>query len=366
MVRLLLGEGEGLGHQRRAGRTTVVGSPNRRNDLVEHVDRLEQTLDDVGAGLRLGEAELAAAGYDLDLVVDVVANGLVEGEGAWHAVDEGEDVDAEGRLHRGVLEELVQHDVRVGVALELDHESGLAPRGVVLGVRDAVEITGLHEVVDLLLNGLNAGLVRQLGHHDARGALVLQDLSHRAQLHRAAAGAVRIEDALAAEDLRTRREVRSLDELHEVVGGGVGVHEVVEGGVDDLAKVVRGDVGGHAHRDALRAVDEQVRVARRQHLGLGVGVVVVRREVDRVLVDALEELEGKRGEARLGVAHGRRTLVWAGATEVAVAVDERVAHRELLDHTDQGVVDGRVAMGVVGTHDLADHLGALGVRAVGP
>ena len=53
-------------------------------------------------------------------------------------------------------------------------------------------------------------------------------------------------------------------------------------------------------------------------------------------------------------------------TEVAVAVDEDVAQAEVLGHADQGVVDGHVAVGVVGPHDLAHGLGALGVGPVGP
>jgi hypothetical protein len=37
-----------------------------------------------------------------------------------------------------------------------------------------------------------------------------------------------------------------------------GVAQQVQAGVDHLVEVVRRDVGGHAHRDAGRAVDQQV------------------------------------------------------------------------------------------------------------
>ena len=94
--------------------------------------------------------------------------------------------------------------------------------------------------------------------------------------------------------------------------------------------------------------------------------VVVGDEVDGLFVDAVQQRQGERGEPALGVAHGRGALVRAGATEVPVAVDQRVAQAEVLGHPGQGVVDGRVAVGVVATHDLAHDLGALGVRAVRP
>src|SRR3546814_8707542 len=62
-------------------------------------------------------------------------------------------------------------------------------------------------------------------------------------------------------------------------------------------------------------------------------------------------------------ARGRGTEV--GRTEVAVAVDQGVAQREVLRHADEGVVDAAVAVGVVLAHHLAGDAGALHVRPVG-
>ena len=52
----------------------------------------------------------------------------------------------------------------------------------------------------------------------------------------------------------------------------------------------------------LGAVDQQVRKARRQHLGLALGLVVIRLEIDGVLVEIVEQRVGDAGEPRLGVA----------------------------------------------------------------
>ena len=128
---------------------------------------------------------------------------------------------------------------------------------------------------------------------------------------------------------------------------------------------MRWNVGRHADGDALRSVDEQVGEATRQDDGLFVGAVVVGDHVDGFLVDVGHQLEGERGQAAFGVPHGRRPVVGAAAAETAVAVDQRVAERELLHHAGQGLVDGRVPVGVVRPHDLAHHLGALVVRPVG-
>ena len=56
--------------------------------------------------------------------------------------------------------------------------------------------------------------------------------------------------------------MRSMQALQALVGGEVLVLEKEEQAVHHLAQVVGRDVGGHAHRDAGGAVDEQVREAR--------------------------------------------------------------------------------------------------------
>ena len=150
-----------------------------------------------------------------------------------------------------------------GVLLQLDDEARLSLGRLVVDVGDPLELPSLHQLLDLGRGGRDGCLVRHLGDDDAVAPLALLDLGDGPEADRALAGAVGVEDPLPAHDQRAGREVGTLDELHEVVGRGVGVVDQVDGGVDDLAHVVGRDVGGHAHRDALAAVDQQVREARR-------------------------------------------------------------------------------------------------------
>ena len=62
VVGLLLAERERLGHERGARRGPVVGGADRGDDRVEHVDRLEQALDDVGPLAGLASAGTPSAG----------------------------------------------------------------------------------------------------------------------------------------------------------------------------------------------------------------------------------------------------------------------------------------------------------------
>ena len=58
-----------------------------------------------------------------------------------------------------------------------------------------------------------------------------------------------------------------------------------------------GNVGRHADGDAAGAVDQQVGELRRQHRRLLQAVVVVRLEVDRVLVEIVEQVLRDLGQA---------------------------------------------------------------------
>ena len=128
------------------------------------------------------------------------------------------------------------------------------------------------------------------------------------------------------------------DQLEQALEADARIVDQGDAGVDHLAQIVRRDVGRHADGDAAGAVDQQVRELRRQDRRLAVAVVVVRPEVDRVLVDVGEQRVGGLGQARLGVAHGRRRIAVHRA-EIALAVDQRQAHREVLRHAHHGVVD---------------------------
>ncbi len=136
-----------------------------------------------------------------------------------------------------------------------------------------------------------------------------------------------------------------------------------DGRVDHLAQVVRRDVGRHADGDAGRAVDQQVGEARRQDGRLGLLVVVVRLEVDRLLVDVGQQLAADLFHPAFGVAiSGGRVAV--DRAEVPLAVDERVAHREVLGQTHERVVGRRVAVRVILAEHVADHARALDVGPV--
>ena len=211
-----------------------------------------------------------------------------------------------------------------------------------------------------------ADLEGQLGDDDRLLAL-LDRLDVRLCLHAnpPTTGRIGVANPVAAEDRSGGREVRALQVLHQALDVDIRIVDVGERRRHHLAQVVRRDVGRHPDRDPGAAVHEQVREARRQDERLLPGAIVVGGEVDRVLVDVAQHLGGQRVEARLGVPHRRRAPT-VDVAEVPVTVDERIAHREVLRHPRQRVVDRGVAVRVELAHHLADDRGAFDVLARGP
>ena len=172
-----------------------------------------------------------------------------------------------------------------------------------------------------------------------------------ADLDDAAAGGVGVPDPLAAVDDGAGREVRTGHQRQQLFEADLRVVDHGDDAVDHLHQVVGRYVGGHADGDAGGAVDQQVGKLGGEDRRLQQLVVVVGRHADGFLVQVGQELVGELAQADLGVTHGCRRIA-VHRTEVALAVHQHVAQREVLGHAHDGVVGRRIAMGVV----LADHV----------
>ena len=312
----------------------------------------------MGAFAGLAELEFGAAGHDLEAVVDERLKDLDEVHHARTVVVDHEHVAAECGFELGGGEELVQDHARHGAALDVDDDADADLLvGFVAEAGDAGDALLLHDVGDLLDEEFLVQRVRDLGHDDLFAVALLHDLGLRADLQDGVAGFVEGADGVDAADDAAGGEVGAGEVLHEVADRGGRVLEQVDGGVHDFAEVVRRDVRGHADADAHAAVHQHVRELRREHFGFLRLLVEGRDHVDRFLLDVGEQFLRDALHAALGVSVGGRRVA-VDAAEVALAFDERGAHGEILRHADEGVVDGRVAVGMVAAEHVADDLGA--------
>src|SRR5699024_1867671 len=110
-------------HQTFTGFIHGRATADQRDDLIEHVQRLNQTTQDVRALLGFIQTVLGAANNDLDLLSHVVAQHLINAQGTWHTVNEGENAPTTPAPQRRVLVEAGQHHARYCIALERDHNA---------------------------------------------------------------------------------------------------------------------------------------------------------------------------------------------------------------------------------------------------
>ena len=277
------------------------------------------------------------------------------------AAVERDHVDPEGRLQLGEAEQLVQHHFRRRVALDLDDDAHAGAVALVAYVRDALDLLGTHQLGDAFLQGRLVHLERDLADDD--GLAVTSDILERRprpDQNRAAPGLERRADAGTAEDDASGREVRPRNDGHQRIDADIRVGDHRQRGVDDLARIVRRDIGCHADRNAGGAVDQQVRISRRQDLRLDFALVVVRLEIDRVAVDVVQQEHRRPGQPRLGIAHRRRAIAVHRA-EITLPVDKLDPHRPGLRHAHHRVVDRGVAMRMELAHHVADRTRRLAI-----
>ena len=167
-----------------------------------------------------------------------------------------------------------------------------------------------------------------------------------------------------AEDDAAGRKIRPRHDLDQIVDAERRIVDQRDAGVDQFAEIVRRDVGRHADGDAAGAVDQQIGETRRQHHRLFLVAVVIRLEVDGVLVDVVEQRHRRARQPAFGVTHGRRRIA-VDRAEIALPVDQLQAHGEILRHPHQRVVDRLVAVRVIFAHHVADHARRFDVFLVG-
>ncbi len=350
--------------------------PDQRDDLVERVERLDQTAQDVGALVGLAQPVGGAPHDDVELMVDVVPDQLVEPQRAGHAVDDRQHVGAEAGLQLGVLVEVVQHHLGHGVALELDDDAHAdAVTALVLDVGDAVELA----VADLLGDRgdevVVVDLIRQLGDDDAGpAAVVFFDLDYAAHPDRPAAGRVGVVDPLRANDQTVGGEVGALDALGDRgqrgLFVGVMVFQAPVHRFGELAQVVRRHVGGHADGDTARAVGEQVGEPARQDGRLLHTAVVVRDEIDCLLVDFTQHLHRQRREPRFRVvadeAVGDEGVVGGVHPQAVHRLHAGIGHRRDARVVETAVGQLRRDRADIGIGDAAEDLGAIALPSGQP
>ena len=197
--------------QRRLGFRRRRRSLDQRDDLVDVRERNGEPFEQVGAFARLAQVVYRATRDDFAPMTHERFDHFLEVEQARLAVDQRDHVDAEHRFHRRLLVEVVEDDLGVFVALQLDDDAHAVLVGLVAQLRDALDELAAHEVGDALDQPRLVHLVRQFGDDDGLAAVVVVFLDVGLGAHHDAAAARRVGviDLARAVDDAGRREIRA-------------------------------------------------------------------------------------------------------------------------------------------------------------
>ena len=364
-LRLRVGKAKALG---KASRRLFVGlaAANNLDNFVDVIQGDKQAFKNMGALFSLAQFVLGTTRDDVFLMENVVMQHFLQGKRTGHAIDQGQHDNAPTDLQLGMLIELIEHDLGNRVLFELDDNvDRRIAVGTVVHIRNLGQLLVANELAELLHEVRTIHLIGNLGNHDGvLAVLALDDLVLRTNREIATTSLVRIENTFFAHDDATGREIGAGQHGHELFGRAIGVVEHHARRVDSFAQVVGRNIRCHAHSNAVRTIHQQVGEARRKHGRLLQAFVVVGIPVDRFLFKVAQQFHGRLSQTSLGITHSCGRVAIDGA-EVAVAVDQRHAHREVLSHANHGVVHRRVAMRVVFTNNVANRTCRLAVRAIG-
>ena len=314
---------------------------------------------------RLAQFVVCAAANNIGPMLNEVLDHLNQAQFFGLAVDNGEVDDAETGLELRVLVQAVENDLRLLAALQFVNNTQAVTVAFVANFRDAFNAFFVDQGRRVFNQARFVDLIRNLRDND-----VLTVFGHAlngglgADFQGAAPAGVGIHNALPAQNIAASGEIWSLHDLQDFRQPGFRMADQQNCRLDDLRQVVRRNIGRHAHCDAGGAVDQQVGHAGGENFRFVFALVVIGAEVDGFLVDIFQQSRGNLRKTRFGVPHGRRRIT-VHRSEVALPIHQRIAHAEGLRHTDQGVVDRRIAVRVVFAEDFADNLGALTGGPVG-
>ena len=186
-----------------------AAAADERDQLVEHVERFDETFEDVGALFRFAQIETRAADDDLFAMLDEVMEQRREVHDLRLVVDDGQEDDAERGLHLRVAIQIVQHDLGDRIALQLDDDAHSFAVGFVAKIGDAFDALVVNQLGDFFEQALLVRHVRDFRHDDlfAFALLLRLDAGARANLNDSAAGVVRLVNPFNAENETGGREI---------------------------------------------------------------------------------------------------------------------------------------------------------------
>ena len=291
-------------------------------------------------------------------VLDEIADAILQGEQTGTTLDQCNGVHAETCLQWCHLEQFIQDNAGIGIALHVHNDTHTFTVALVIGIAYTVQFALLHQFGNVLDKLRLVDTIGYLSDNDLVVLVMCLNIGLGTHDDASASCFVGILYSLQAHDVGTCREVGALHVLHQGLGIHLRIVHVCHTGINNLTQVVGGDVRCHTNGNTGSTVNQQVGDTGRHYGRLLQGIVEVVGHVHRILLQILHHSLAHHAEACFGVTHCRSTVTVYRA-KVSLTVNKRIAHVPVLCHAHQCAIHGTIAMGMILTKHLTHYTGTL-------
>ena len=246
--------------------------------------------------LRLVKLVFRSSGDNILLVSDVVRQHFFQVQRLWLVVDKCQHDHTECILQLCVLVKLIEHHICIGIPAQFNVDPHALAVRFIRNSRNSVDFLVPYKISHLLNQTCFIYHIRNLSHNNP--ALAVRhglNICHGTHPDLTLAGAVRFLNAASSEDLCSRREIRSLDDLQNLLH--IRLSALIDAVVDhfndrtdDLPQIVRRNICRHTDGDSIRSVYQKVRKTCRQYGRLLLCFIKVWYEVHGIFSDIRQHL----------------------------------------------------------------------------
>ena len=338
--------------------------------FIDNIKSLQKSFQNMGSFLRLVQVILCSSGDDLFLVLNVIFQHIKKIQNFRLIVHKGKHDNTKGILKLRMLIKLIQYDIRICVTTEINHNSHSLTVGMIIDTRDSVDFLIAHKLGDFLYQPRLIHHIRKFCDDNLTLAVWQSlDIGNCADTDLSASGPVGIFNSAHPENLGASRKIRSLDDMHDFIKGGLSVlfNLIIDDfdySTNNLPEIMRRNIRCHADSDSRCAIDQKIRNSCRKNGRLFFRIIEVRNKVNRILVHVTNHLHRDFAQPCLCITHCRGS-VSVDRTEVSMTVNEGIPHIPVLRHRDKRSVNGRVSVRMIFSHRITDNTGTFSVRLVG-
>ena len=271
---------------------------------------------------------------------------------------------AKGILQLGMLVQLIQHNVCVGILTKINADPHALTAGMIVQVCNSVNLLIADKFCDFLDQTCLIYQVWKLC-NDNTGLAVWQglDVGDCTNTDLAASGTVCFLDSPSSKNGGSSREIRTFYNVKKLLHGSFsllfnGIVNNFYHSINNLTKIVRRNVSSHTNGNTCGSIYQKVGETGRKNLWLSLGFIKVRLEINGIFVDVSKHLHGNLAETCLCISHSSGAVTIHRA-KVSVSVNQRIAERPVLCHIYKCSVDRAVTMRVIFTHGITNDTGTL-------